>query len=107
MYAAITPKKPKIWRNFVRSIERFPWLKLSGRNFVAGKWRELLRRGRPMTDEATRRRHVHEKSVIDHVARDLFKDFGPGDEAGIFCRRSKSGYGASPSAPAVRHRSAN
>ena len=26
-----------------------------------------------MTDEATRRRHVREKSVIDHVARELFK----------------------------------
>ena len=26
-----------------------------------------------MTDEATRRRHVREKSIIDHVALDLFK----------------------------------
>jgi hypothetical protein len=26
-----------------------------------------------MTDEATRRSHVREKSVIDHVARELFK----------------------------------
>ena len=26
-----------------------------------------------MTDEATRRRHVRDKSVIDHLARDLFK----------------------------------
>lgn len=26
-----------------------------------------------MADEATRRRHVREKSVIDHVARELFK----------------------------------
>ena len=26
-----------------------------------------------MTDEATRRRHVREKSVIDHVTRELFK----------------------------------
>ena len=25
-----------------------------------------------MTDEATRRRHVREKSVIDHLARNLF-----------------------------------
>jgi len=27
----------------------------------------------------------------------LHQDFGPGDEAGIFCRRSKSGYGATAS----------
>ena len=27
----------------------------------------------------------------------LHQDFGPGDEAGIFCRRSKSGYGATVS----------
>jgi hypothetical protein len=88
MYAAITPKKPKIWRNFVRSIERFLWLKLSGRNFVGGKWRELLRRGRPITDEATRRRHVREKSVIDHVARDLFKP--PLEQAAGMSDHSKS-----------------
>src|SRR5215210_5191085 len=72
MYTAITPKKPKIWRNFALSIERLAWLKRSGRNFVAGKWRELLRRGRPMADKVTRRRHVRDKSVIDHLARDLF-----------------------------------
>src|SRR3954453_15727846 len=49
--------------------------KRSGRKSGSSIWSGLRRRRLLMANELekTRRRHVREKSVIDHVARDLFK----------------------------------
>src|SRR4051812_3726899 len=67
------PSKRGMYVERVQSRSKSPHWRRNANLSASGIRLGLLERERVMDRSATRRRHVRDKSVIDHVARDLFK----------------------------------